>query len=434
MGNSLLTYDHCPFCASLVADLGEHIRSVHGEAAYLQAVLDAKRQGMSDAQVGQLFGITFRQLEALITRMYGLNISLNGTRKRITHWQSRDFRPETTTVWSFPQRGNWATHDGRYRGNWSPYIPRNLILRYSEPGDLVLDPFVGGGTTAVEAKLLGRRCIARDINPACVELACQNLQSTVPGKLFDSFNIFEPDVKVGDARNLSDVADESVDLICAHPLYAGIIRYSAQIEGDLSRCNLDGFLREMEQVAREFYRVLKPGKICAVLIGDTRQHRRVVPMGFCTMDIFLNAGFRLKELVIKRQHNCKTTGFWRERSIQHHFLLLAHEYLPVFEKPSATSAFKEPADTLVPALEAQHVKASGDIEPETTSVWILPEGNIHAAIAGNLTARYGDSVWYLRPSAGTVLGKRSWNTRQTLHSMIRQQGIATWQSRCRMYV
>ncbi|MDD5616687.1 MAG: hypothetical protein PHH85_10850 [Candidatus Methanoperedens sp.] len=28
---------------------------------------------------------------------------------------------------------------GNYRGNWSPYIPRNLILRYTAPGDLVLD-------------------------------------------------------------------------------------------------------------------------------------------------------------------------------------------------------------------------------------------------------------------------------------------------------
>ncbi len=43
------------------------------------------------------------------------------------------FTPETTTVWSFPDRGEWATHVGNYRGNWSPCIPRNLILRYTAP-------------------------------------------------------------------------------------------------------------------------------------------------------------------------------------------------------------------------------------------------------------------------------------------------------------
>lgn len=70
--------------------------------------------------------------------------------------QPNSFCPEQTTIWSFPDRGKWATHSGRYRGNWSPYVPRNLILRYSKPGDWILDQFLGSGTTLVEAKLLNR--------------------------------------------------------------------------------------------------------------------------------------------------------------------------------------------------------------------------------------------------------------------------------------
>ena len=65
--------------------------------------------------------------------------------------QPENFELETNTVWAFPERGKWATHDAKYRGNWSPYIPRNVILRDSKEGDTVLDQFVGGGTTAVEA-------------------------------------------------------------------------------------------------------------------------------------------------------------------------------------------------------------------------------------------------------------------------------------------
>src|SRR5207302_352382 len=38
----------------------------------------------------------------------------------------KDYKSEEFTVWSFPSRGDWATHSGNYRGNWSPYIPRNL--------------------------------------------------------------------------------------------------------------------------------------------------------------------------------------------------------------------------------------------------------------------------------------------------------------------
>ena len=46
------------------------------------------------------------------------------------------FKEEATTVWSFPERGNWATHKPNYRGNWAPQIPRNLIIKYTEEGDL----------------------------------------------------------------------------------------------------------------------------------------------------------------------------------------------------------------------------------------------------------------------------------------------------------
>ncbi len=163
MANHTTTVDHtCPVCAAdIAAPLAEHIKQAHGEDALKRAVLADKQRGMSDPHIGAKYGISFRYLERVITEATGTNVSVLARPKRITHYQPKDFHLETTTVWSFKQRGNWATHDGRYRGNWSPYIPRNLILRYSQPNEVVLDPFIGGGTTAVEAKLLGR-CITRE--------------------------------------------------------------------------------------------------------------------------------------------------------------------------------------------------------------------------------------------------------------------------------
>lgn len=238
--------------------------------------------------------------------------------------QPEHFELETNTVWSFPDRGKWATHDAKYRGNWSPYIPRNVILRYSQEGDTVLDQFVGGGTTAVEARLTHRNFIGVDINPAAIGL-------TKTKCAFD----FETQATVtlinGDARKL-DLADSSVDLICTHPPYADIIHYSEDIDGDLSLLPLKDFLSEMEKVAGECYRVLKKGKFCAVLMGDTRRKGMVQSLGFETMRVFERAGFTAKEIVIKEQHNCTATGFWKTNSIKHNFLLLAHEYLFVFRK------------------------------------------------------------------------------------------------------
>ena len=206
-----------------------------------------------------------------------------------------------------------------------------MIIRYSQPGHIVLDQFCGGGTTAVEAKLLGRKCIARDISPAAIELTRHNLDFSVEiqEKLIDTeeFETYEPKIEVGDVRYLHGIDDESIDLICTHPPYANIIQYTDGIEGDISFHDVDEFIEDMKQVAAESFRVLKPEGACVILIGDTRRKKKVVPIGFRTIQAFLDQGFVLKDLIIKRQHNCRTTGFWYTSSIKHNFLLLAQEYL-----------------------------------------------------------------------------------------------------------
>ncbi|MDO5095932.1 MAG: DNA methyltransferase [Peptostreptococcaceae bacterium] len=245
--------------------------------------------------------------------------------KKKVIWEPENFELEMNSVWSFPVRGNWATHDAKWRGNWSPYIPRNLLLRYSNEGDLVLDQFVGGGTTLVEAKLLGRNIIGVDVNINALE-RCKE-KTDFPWEKSGSVHIIK-----GDARNLDFIRNESIDFICTHPPYANIIQYSEDIEGDLSHCKVPEFLNEMQKVAEECYRVLKKDKFCAILMGDTRQKGHVIPMSFDVMKIFEQQGFKLKELIIKEQHNCKATGYWETNSVKYNFLLLAHEYLFVFRK------------------------------------------------------------------------------------------------------
>jgi SAM-dependent methyltransferase len=384
----------CPLCKNEVNEnLGGHLKKAHGEDEFKKAVLNAKESGMSDPQIGALFNITFNQLQRIITEAYGINISIIKKPKKIKYWEPKYFKEETTTVWSFPQRGDWATHDGRYRGNWSPYIPRNVILKYSKLGERVLDYFVGGGTTAAEAKLLGRRCIARDINPAAIGLTRENLKFKLERTL-EGHPIFEPEVSVGDARNLSGIKDGEIDLICAHPPYAGIINYSSKVKGDLSKLSIEDFLKEMGKVAEQSHRVLKPGGKCAILIGDTRKAKHEIPIGFKTINAFLNAKFNLKELVIKRQHKCRTTGFWYKKSIQHNFLLLAHEYLPIFEKS------KQPISPLDAEKGSDHNSDIGCVEGklplekvdklESTTVWIFPETYLEKRLNKNVTDRYSN--------------------------------------------
>lgn len=59
----------------------------------------------------------------------------------------------------------------RYPARFSPVFAASAIEAYSKPGDLVLDPFMGGGTTLIEAAQLGRRAIGNDINALAVFVA-----------------------------------------------------------------------------------------------------------------------------------------------------------------------------------------------------------------------------------------------------------------------
>ncbi|GCC11085.1 modification methylase DpnIIB [archaeon] len=275
-------------------------------------------------------------------------VTIENTRVRlpkehiIKRFVPANFQPETTTVWSFPDRGDWATHRGNYRGNWSPYIPRNLVLCYTKPGDLVLDQMVGSGTTLVECKLLQRNAIGVDINPDAI-MVTRNRLDFLFKPLDERYE--EPEIKTfrGDARNLNLIEDESIDLIATHPPYAGIIAYSKnRVEGDLSSLNIKEFTEEMKKVAEECFRVLKPGKHLAILIGDTRKHKHYIPINVRVFEAFLEAGFIIREDIIKIQWKMKTTRE-RWRGKKYDFLLIAHEHLFVFRKPEKgekTTKFK----------------------------------------------------------------------------------------------
>jgi len=263
-------------------------------------------------------------------------------KRTVGHWQPSDFALETTTIWDFPKRGDWAVHTGDYRGNWPPQIPRNLIKRYTQPGDLVVDAFAGGGTTLIEAWLLGRPSTGLDLSKLAIQtmhaklkemeqLACQDGSVQLNQD-------YRPKIVRANALRLSAVLSGeginpgSVRLICAHPPYLDSLSYSKR-RGDLSLLSRpDTFFAKMRMFARQARSLLCPGGICVVLIGDVRKGSETIPLGFGTLQAFLSQQFELRNIIVKIQHKDRSSEFYTGRNFTD--LLMAHEYLLIFRKSS----------------------------------------------------------------------------------------------------
>ncbi|MEK8023225.1 MAG: DNA methyltransferase [Candidatus Hydrogenedentota bacterium] len=71
----------------------------------------------------------------------------------------------TNEFWTAKQRAAHSLHEISYRACFKPQLPRFFIERLTQPGELVYDPFMGRGTTILEAALLGRHVAGNDINP-----------------------------------------------------------------------------------------------------------------------------------------------------------------------------------------------------------------------------------------------------------------------------
>jgi hypothetical protein len=135
-------------------------------------------------------------------------------------------------------------------------------------------------------------------------------------------------------RNYPKISQFGIPWI-THPPYLNIIKYSdGKIEGDISNIgSVLKFCDEIQIIACELFRVLKPDRYCAILIGDTRKGRHYIPLSMYVLQRFLKAGFVLKEDIVKVQHNCAATGRWKVKALKDKFYLIMHEHLYVFRKP-----------------------------------------------------------------------------------------------------
>ena len=327
----------CPYCEkNCKRTIIPHLKNHHNAKwqIWRKDMLDMYNEGLSSMEIVRecymlfTWGIVEKEIIKL-SEETGIKIAppLNRIVKK---WESEE-NLQKSSVWKFGRRGAWAVHDGKYRGNWPPQVPYNLIKKYSRKKDLVLDPFVGGGTTVIESWLLGRRSIGVDVSPHAISRTNKRIEEMLEKAPKQKLNILlRPKIFQRDARALTFIK-EPVDLICTQPPYLNAIQYTEKNPDDLSHIrNEKEYCLEFKKVASQLYKILKPGRICAVQIGDTRKRGKYIPLGFLVHKELLSVGFETDNIVIKLQYADKSSGFYKNMKD----LLIAHEYIFIMKKPS----------------------------------------------------------------------------------------------------
>jgi len=219
---------------------------------------------------------------------------------------------ESTTLWDFPTQnyGNAPHGDNKFNGVTPAFVIWNLLQRYTREDDLVVDPMCGSGTTIDVAKELGRKVIGYDISP------------------------YREDIIQNDARKIQ-LDDNSVDFVFIDSPYSDNVKYSDHPDciGKIS-CEKEKFFEELEKVVKEIYRILKPDKVMAWLIGDHwRKNTGYIPVGFKVYNMLANLFNPIDVICVVRRNQTSNTGLWHKRAREFNFYLRGFKYLFIMQKP-----------------------------------------------------------------------------------------------------
>lgn len=220
-------------------------------------------------------------------------------------------RIQVTTLWDYPSQnyGKGAQGDQNYAGATPSYIIWNLLMRYTKPGDLVVDPMCGSGTTIDVCRDLQRRAVGYDINPS------------------------RKDIFRADARSLP-IEDRKADFIFMDPPYGDNIHYSDDpgCIGLLSALE-PGYFHEMEKVIKESFRILKPKKHMALYVCDFHSKKKgFVPVGFMLYQTLASQYSTVDIIAVTRHNRTLNMGNYRKAAEDGNFFLRGFNYLFIMKK------------------------------------------------------------------------------------------------------
>lgn len=254
----------------------------------------------------------------------------------LNNWKEYD-HIETGTLWNIKSRAKGAGHKLDYYGGYVPQIATQVFSRYTKENDIILDLFLGSGTTAVEAMNMNRRCIGielkKDLANYVNEKIHPDFRKGIKAFGADSSN---PKLVKKVKSVLNSMGEENAQLLMLHPPYADIIKFSENPK-DLSNMELDDFLSNFKMVAQNGYDCLEKNRYAVLIIADKYCKGELIPLSFMCMTKMNEVGFKTKSIIVKNiegneQGKGRTTNLWRYRALAGGFYIFKHEYVMIFQK------------------------------------------------------------------------------------------------------
>lgn len=235
---------------------------------------------------------------------------------------SSEWLSETVSVWT--QRGLGAQHSDAQieRQHPAPFSftdVSRLVRFFTKKGGMVLDPFVGVGSTLKACALEGRKGIGFELNPKYARLAEKRLKTEIRDLWATTGG---QQVRIGDARELiKRLPKNSVDFVVTSPPYWSILhkedhkarqerkrhgldtRYSND-RSDLGNISdYDCFLKELAAILGKCGRALKPKKYMTVIVSDFRNKSRYVMFHADLAKALEDYSFEVRGLIVLYQRH-----------------------------------------------------------------------------------------------------------------------------------
>ena len=255
----------------------------------------------------------------------------------MTKWKQLDV--DINSLWLINERDNSGKHRNVYHGNFIPQIPNQLIKRYTKENEVVLDIFLGSGTTLYECEKLNRKFIGTDINQEIIDYVKKQMLNTD----FNNFVICNCDVTDSNSTkeivgsSLRRLDENQVHFIIMHPPYMDVVKFTDN-QNDLSQIgNLNLFIDTFTKVCNNTLTYLAKNRYFALVIGDVYKKQEVIPLAFYLMyAIKRSFKVKLKGIIVKNIEGNRgkigKNSIWTYRALNSDYYIFKHEYIFVFKK------------------------------------------------------------------------------------------------------